>query len=87
VHTLSKDSHLKETSEDREVNNCFGSLAVIGSAKAGHKRKQCGHKGRTFSPQDMGRVCMGVMSQQLDARHNAILAKRKAAHAMVAGGT
>ena len=87
MHALCQYRHLKEAGEYREVDDRFGSLSVISGTKSWNKRKQCSDKRGTLAPQDVRRVRMRVMTEQLDSRNDAILTKWKTFNAMITSGT
>lgn len=85
-HAACDDSHLKEAGEDREVNDGLGRLPVVSRAESRDDGEQRRDKRRTLAPHvACCERCPLLLLQRLDADDDAVLAKRKAANAMVAG--
>src|SRR5258705_4648496 len=84
MKTLSQHSHLKKTSENREMHNCLRGLTVVSGSKSGYKRKQRCHKWGTLPSKDVRWPRVGMVSQQFNAGYNAVLTKRKSLHWVIA---
>src|SRR5690348_3540265 len=69
------------------MDDGFRSLSVISRAPTRNERKQCSNKRRTLSSQNVCLIAVRTMPQQLNSRDDTVLAKRKAAHTMIAGRT